>query len=173
MNLPPLHLRIVNKDSTIFNIKYYDVDSFNSLDSTKVKQVYGVCFYNDKVIIVHNGKKSTWGLVGGSMEKGETYEECLKREVLEESNMIVKVAQPIGYQEVVMGDKTIYQLRYVCEVKSAGNFVSDPAGTIDEIAMIDPKDYKNYFDWGEIGERIIKRAEEIKVKIDAESNYTH
>ncbi len=28
--------------------------------------------------------------------------------------------------------------------------------------MIDPKEYKKYFDWGEIGDRIINRAVELK-----------
>ena len=51
--------------------------------------------------------------------------------------------------------------RYVCTVRPYGKFVSDPAGGITEIKLIDPKDSKKYFDWGKIGERIINRATEL------------
>jgi hypothetical protein len=71
---------------------------------------------------------------------------------------------PIGYQEVQIDDKIIYQLRYACIVEPYGEFISDPAGSVTKIKLIDPKDYKQYFDWGKIGERIIERALEILKK---------
>jgi hypothetical protein len=69
---------------------------------------------------------------------------------------------PIGYQEVHFDEKIFNQLRYVCKVKPYGAFESDPDGSITQIKLIDPKDYKQYFDWGEIGDRIINRAIELK-----------
>jgi len=70
----------------------------------------------------------------------------------------------IGYQEVWRLDgSSNCQLRYVCNVEPIGKFESDPAeGGITEIKLIDPKDYKKYFDWGKGGERIMERAEELK-----------
>jgi len=147
--------------------EYSDTDSFDDLDKTKCTQVYAVCFCDGKMVIVHNGKKDTWGLVGGTIEKGETLEETLKREIQEESNMEVLLFLPVGHQKVIdtrNGD-VVYQLRYVCTAKPYGEFVSDPAGSISEIKLIDSKDYKQYFDWGEIGERIVRRAEELLVKL--------
>lgn len=32
------------------------------------------------------------------------------------------------------------------------------------VNFIDPKDYKKYFDWGKIGDRIMERAMEIYTK---------
>ena len=65
---------------------------------------------------------------------------------------------PIGYQEVVKPDGKIdYQLRS-CPI---GEFVKDPAGSVTEIKLIDLKEYKNYFNWGKIGDRIMERAMEI------------
>ncbi|MFH1161947.1 MAG: hypothetical protein V1696_01595 [Candidatus Jorgensenbacteria bacterium] len=50
-----------------------------------------------------------------------------------------------------------------------GEFVKDPAARpesgIEEIKLITPEKYKEYFDWGEIGERIICRAVEMKEKL--------
>lgn len=119
------------------------------------------------MVIVLGGEN--WGLVGGHIEKGETYEETLKREVLEESNMRVIRAVPIGVQEVTTSDnKVIFQIRYCAIVEPQGKFEKDPAGNVTEVKLINPKDYRKYFDWGEIGERIIKRAIIIKqAKLDS------
>lgn len=147
--------------------EYQDADSFDNLDYSKCRQVYGVCFYDDKIVVGYGwyaGQKQDWGLIGGTIEKGEKFEETLIREIQEESNMEVISYLPIGYQKAINtrdGDY-IYQLRYACKVKPRGPFVEDPAGVITEIKLIDPKDYKQYFDWGKIGDRIMARALEIK-----------
>ncbi len=49
-------------------------------------------------------------------------------------------------------------------MEPSGDFKEDPDGEITEIKLINPKDYKQYFDWGEIGDHLIKRALEIKEK---------
>ena len=54
--------------------------------------------------------------------------------------------------------KVVFQRRYCAIVEPIGKFEKDPAGSVTEIKLIDPKDYKRYFDWGEIGDRIINRA---------------
>lgn len=144
--------------------EYSDKDSFDDLDISKCTQAYGVCFYEDKIVIGYNGKKKTWGLVGGTIEKGETLEQTLVREIQEESNMEVLSCLPIGYQKVIdtRDNSFYYQLRYVCLVQPYGPFVSDPADSITEIKLINPMEYKEYFDWGSIGDRIVGRALELK-----------
>lgn len=154
--------RFDNPDGTTSIITYEDMDSFESLDFDKIKQVYAVCLFEEKMVIVFHGRRKEWTLVGGSIESGESLEDCLKREVREESNMKVLNFKPIGYQMVQTENETIYQLRYVCEVEPYGEFVEDPDGKITEIKLINPKDYKQYFDWGEIGDRIIHRALDFK-----------
>lgn len=151
-----------NSDGTVSVVTYEDADSFESLDLSKVTQVYAVCLsLKGEMVIVFHGKRKDWTLVGGSVELGESLEDCLKREIQEESNMKVLNFKPVGYQMVQTGDKVIYQLRYVCRVELYGEFIEDPVGKVTEIKLIDPKDYKQYFDWGEIGERIVERALEI------------
>jgi len=144
--------------------EYQDVDSFYNLDYSKCRQTYGVCFYGDKIVIGFGGKKKNWGLIGGTIEKSEKFEETLAREIQEESNMEVLISSPIGYQKVIdtRDSSYIYQLRYVCKVKPYGPFMKDPAGGVTEIKLIDPKDYKKYFDWGKIGDRVMSRALELK-----------
>ena len=146
-------------------VVYHDADSFDKVDPKKTTQAYGVCFYEDKIVIGFGGKKKNWGLVGGTIENGETFVDTLKREIIEESNMEVLELLPIGYQEVINGGNYKIQLRYVCLVKPLGPFVKDPGGSIAAIKLINPKDYKKYFNWGEVGERIMERALELKSKL--------
>ena len=159
--------KYIGRDGTEYIFEYNDADSFDHLEYSLCKQVYAVCFCGDKIVIVYEEPKEEWGLIGGTIEKGETFEETLKREIQEESNMEVLRFLPVGYQKVVSTkDKGfIYQLRYVCIARPYGPFISDPAGSVTRIRLIDPKDHKKYFNWGEIGERIISRALELKTHL--------
>jgi 8-oxo-dGTP pyrophosphatase MutT (NUDIX family) len=153
-------------DATV-TFEYHDADSFEDLDKRFCKQSYGICFCDGKLVIVFGffgGKEREWGFTGGRIEKGETFEETLKREVKEESNMEVLSFLPIGYQKVTKaGDKNFkYDLRYVCNVKPYGPFIADHAGgVITEVKLIDPADYKKYVNWGKIGDRLMERALEL------------
>jgi 8-oxo-dGTP pyrophosphatase MutT (NUDIX family) len=140
--------------------EYSDADTFHHLDLTKCTQTYAVCFCGEKIVIGFGGQKNAWGLIGGTIEQGETLEQTLRREIKEEANMKVLKYRPIGYQKVTdtRDGNFFYQLRYVCIVQPYGPFVADPDNGITEIKLIDPKEYKQYFDWGDIGERIIVRA---------------
>lgn len=147
-------------------LEYLDLDSFENIPYGECKQVYGVCFVDDKMVIVYGGDGNDvkgWGLVGGHIKKGETFVKTLSREVWEETNMEVIYCQPIGVQKVISSDgKVIYQLRYMALVKPIGKFKKDPAESVSKIKIINPGEYKKYIDWGEIGDRIIKRAIKLK-----------
>ncbi len=126
------------------------------------------------MVIGFGGEKKSWGLIGGSIEEGEALLETLSREIREESNMEVLKAIPIGYQQVtnMKTGESFYQLRYAAEVEPYGPFVIDEGDGmsekgITEIKLIDADDYRQYFDWGDIGERIIRRAIELKDKLNS------
>lgn len=156
--------KIISESEGIeYQVEYSDSDEFSVLPLIHCRQVYGVCFFGDKIIIARSMGKGTWGLPGGTIERDETIEQTLKREIAEETNTNVVEWLPIGYQKVIHPNGSfIYQLRCVCSVEKIGDFISDPAGHVSEIKLINPLDYKKYFDWGNIGERIIQRAIELK-----------
>lgn len=144
-------------------LEYSDCDDFSVLPKDRCTQTYGACFFDGKMIIGYGGTKHGWGLIGGTIEKGETFDQTFEREIREESNMKVLRKLPVGYQKVTdpRDGSVIYQLRYVALVEPYGPFVADPTGAITEIKPIDPKEAKKYFDWGAIGDRIIERALEL------------
>ncbi len=142
--------------------EYEDLEDFSCLPYEKCTQVVCFVFYKNKLLLVHDGKKKSWGPAGGGIEKPETFEDCARRELIEEANVEMLSFKPIGYQKASLPNKPKeYQLRVFCEVRPIGEFKKDPDGDITEIKYIDPKDYKQYFDWGEVGERIMERFEEL------------
>lgn len=157
----------VGKSGVKYIFEYEDADSFERLPKGICKQCWAVCFLGDQMVIAYAANKQTWGLVGGTIEKGESFEETLKREIKEESNMEVLRYLPLGYQKVTdtRDGKVIYQLRFVCTVQPYGDFLSDPAGIVTEIKLIDPKEYTRYFNWGKISDRIVERALDLKKKL--------
>jgi len=45
---------------------------------------------NGKYLLEHRSDSSRWAFIGGAVEKNESFEECLFREVLEETNLKVR-----------------------------------------------------------------------------------
>jgi len=135
---------------------YKDADSFEDLPLEKCMQVHSLCFYNGKIVIGFDGNKKHLVLIGGGREPGETLGQTLVREIKEESNMRVIKYWPVGSQYVVQEDT--YQIRYCCLVEPYGPFVFDPDGDITRIQMINPKEFSKYFDWGDIGDRLVERS---------------
>ena len=136
-------------------------DPMEGLEGKILQAVHGFCFYKDKLVVVYANDKGYWTFPGGDIEKGETYEQAVVREVHEESNMKVLHQQLIGYIDVYEKDRIIRQTRSFCIVEPYGEFVSDPDVDITEIKLVDPKDYGQYVKWGEIGDHIVKRATEM------------
>ena len=85
-----------------------------------VTQVYGLCF-NQHGEILLTFDQGSYGLPGGKPEDGETREESLIREVLEEVQCEIESLEYIGYQRVT-GDPDKFsgaahaQLRYACRI---------------------------------------------------------
>ncbi|MCR4334115.1 MAG: NUDIX hydrolase [Patescibacteria group bacterium] len=146
-----------NRSGQKLNIIYSEDDPLLDIKDKILQDVHAFCFYGDKMVLVKH-PKSGWIPPGGRIESGESIEEALIREVKEETNMRITHQKVIGFQDIYEPEKTIRQVRSFCTVEPYGDFASDPDGDITEIKLIDPKEYKKYFDWGEISDRIMKQA---------------
>ena len=159
-NTPSVQIKssLVNRSGQKLNLIYREDDPLNDLDGKIFQAVHAFCFCDGKLVIVYAAEKGYWTPPGGGIEPGETYEEAVIREVKEETNMKVLSQKFIGYQDIYEPDRIVRQTRSVCIVEPYGPFVSDPDGDVTEIKLIDPADYKKYFDCGKVGERIMERA---------------
>jgi 8-oxo-dGTP pyrophosphatase MutT (NUDIX family) len=148
---------LTNRLGKTIPIVHHDMDSLDELKGEKVKGVHAFCFYGNKLVVVYAEEKKSWGPPGGGVEPGETIEEAVVREVFEETNMRVLKQKPIAFLEAFEPERTL-QTRSVCIVEPIGEFVSDPDGDVTEIRLINPQDMKQYFHWGENGDRLLERA---------------
>ncbi len=143
-------------------IKYNDEDT-GSIESLPISAASAVCFYGNKVVLVHVPNRNSWEMPGGGREAGETVEECIIREIREETNMRVLELSPLGFDTFTNPEtkELIHHARFTAIVEPYGPFIADPDGEITEIKLIDPQDYKKYFDWGERSDQMFKKAAEI------------
>lgn len=51
--------------------------------------VYGLCVREDKILLIKTQVDDLWEVPGGGVEEGETHEEALKREYLEETGYLI------------------------------------------------------------------------------------
>ena len=71
----------------------FTIDKKNYIENGTVGRrpsVRGIIINNGKVAMMHSLKYNYYKLPGGGMEKGESYEETLVREVKEESGLVIK-----------------------------------------------------------------------------------
>ena len=148
------------RSGAIYDVEYYDVDSYDEIRDKGVIHIGAFCFYEGKLLIVHDKDRKTWTPIGGSIEPEETIEEALVREIKEEGNMKVLHHELIGYQQIHEPHRLTVQSRSFCIVEPYGPFTGDPDGDIDEIKLINPEEYKKYFDWGIIQEHVAERVKE-------------
>lgn len=160
---------MTNRSNETLKVVYSEADPLEGLEGVVLQAVHAFCFYGDRLIVVYADSKGYWTPPGGGIEVGESYQQATKREVMEETNMKVLKQQTIGYQDVYEKNKISRQTRSVCLVEPYGDFVSDPDGDVTAIKLIDTQDYKQYFDWKEIGERIMERAMEIRERWQSDS----
>lgn len=146
-----------SRTGEILKVEYSESDPMIGLEGKVLLAVRAFSFCGDKMVLVKQ-PITGWIPSGGGIEAGEKYEDAAVREVKEETNMKVLFQKLIGFQDVYQPGRIAREVRMFCIVEPYGDFVADPDGDITEIKLIDPKDYKQYFDWGKVGERIMEQA---------------
>ena len=99
----------------------------------------GLIVQDGKVLLIRRGKepyKDHWSLPGGGIERGERIRDTVKREVLEETGLEVKVGLVAGYrEEIVSPDEHYLVLAFHCTVTGGSLSAGDDAA---ECRFIDP-----------------------------------
>lgn len=133
-------------------------------------QVYGVCFNDEGKILIQRRGKRPWCLAGGTVEAGESAEDTLRRELIEEADVSLKNPILLGGQRVsVDGYDTSYQLRYYCEVNEILPQTPDPdTNIINERKFVSPSEINEYLRWGATGEAIFTQATSLREKIHSD-----
>lgn len=142
---------------------YTDIDHVDELEGRICMGVRAYCFHKDKLVVTYSERKDMWEPAGGNVEVGELVTDAMIREVQEETNMNVVRHACIGYEDIYAEEGIVTLMRFVCIGEPIGEFVQDPdEGEITKIEAINPEDYKQYFDWLDIGDHMMARAMKIK-----------
>ena len=101
---------------------------------------------NGKILLLQRSPDSgfdpgLWELPGGKIEYGENLTEALKREVMEEAGLLIRVGQPVKTWHFIKEPFWVTSISFSCDYIS-GNVTLSPEHAA--YIWIDPKEYKNY-----------------------------
>ena len=138
---------------------------------TPFKQIYGIVFNDSDEVLVISEEPGKWQIPGGTPEQGETPEQTMTREFLEEADVTLKKIKFIGAQKIEFLDQDnpnkeegslFYQLRFIADIDKILPQTPDPdGGDIHPRKFVDFKELTEYIKWGDIGEALFKRAWEV------------
>lgn len=82
-------------------------------------RVAGILIEDDKVLLIEHTKndRSYWLLPGGGVDWGESIEEAVKREFLEETNLAVEIENFLFISETLAPDETKHVINLYFRVK--------------------------------------------------------
>ncbi|MBP8590953.1 NUDIX domain-containing protein [Candidatus Shapirobacteria bacterium] len=113
------------------------------------------------MLITRTSEKDQWQIPGGRPEKGETREQTLERELLEEADAKVKNIKIIGAQKVEIINspvKTHYRGRCACAIEKILPQTAGPAeNRIWERRLVPARQVTRYVKWG-VGKAIFNDA---------------
>ena len=149
-----------NYDSQNIVADWYTVPDKSQIPDLPWQQVYTIGNLDGQVpLITSLTCEKEFNLPGGRTELGETIEQTIAREMIEECNMRVIEWQPLGYQHLTEPDgKQIFQFRVYAKLEKIGKFVNDPGGGVIKNTMVDLSQVNSLIKYGEIGERMVKLA---------------
>ncbi|KKT48248.1 MAG: MutT/nudix family protein [Candidatus Collierbacteria bacterium GW2011_GWC2_44_18] len=168
MNTSNLISNTLEFEGTKIKFTWYPGDDISKYEP--FTQIYGVVFDQNGNMLIQRREGCDWCLAGGTVESGETAEETLRRELIEEADVTVKNPILLGGQRVQFpgghnpnpskrGDDDFYQLRYYCEVDEVLPQTPDPDhDVINERLFVPQTEINKYLGWGITGQAIFDQA---------------
>ena len=99
--------------------------------------VSAAIFRNGEVLVVRRAgapAKGLWTLPGGRVEVGETLVEAVRREVIEETTLVVDVIGLAGYREIILPKAVGSRGRHFVILPFAARWISGTAVLNDELS---------------------------------------
>jgi len=130
-------------------------------DLSQVDQIQAVCFLDSNRIVFYKNIEGYLGNPGGTVEKGESIEETIIRELIEEAQLKLIDWKTIGFEEVFYPNKLESEkkscfLRIVAKVELIDKPINDPDGKAIDRVVVKVDQAAKKLNWGEKGEKLIE-----------------
>jgi 8-oxo-dGTP diphosphatase len=104
--------------------------------------IHGVIADGGQILVLRRAPRMAyrpghWDLPGGHLSPNETIEECLHREIAEETGLEVQIDRLIGLNQAA--DGPYVQVIYACRSKDARRTIRLHAGEHDDARWIEPQ----------------------------------
>ena len=126
-------------------------------------RVAGILIENNKILLIEHSKneKSYWLLPGGGVDWGESTEDALKREFLEETNLEIKVGEFLFMSETLSPDKVKHVINLYFMVKKVSGSLKlgedKILSNLDFFTLDEVNKMKIYPNINDILEKIMKK----------------
>lgn len=145
MALPDQHVHSMGRD---FHVVWKPLPFKPALE--ECTQAYGICFTEEGKIVLATGEPEYWNLLGGTTESGETLEQTLARETMEEAGVELIDCEYIGCQLVEdpqnpEGKTLYYQTRFWGLVRL---HEWTPNFETHRRRLVDPDEFLSVLEWG-------------------------
>jgi ADP-ribose pyrophosphatase YjhB (NUDIX family) len=157
-----LYKEVMDWKGKSHKLELFEVDGREDMkDLGTITQCQAVAFIDPEKIVLYKHKDGYYGLPGGTIEEGESYERALRRELLEESACEVLDYGLLGYVKdtEINGEKIKYQLRFWVRAKLLDQPVQDPDGKALSRKVTEISKANRILGWGKRGEALLDLAQ--------------
>ena len=121
------------------NYKITNIADINPAPDTLIATTLAYVFRDDELLLSLHPQRG-WGLPGGHRELGETIEQTIIREVLEETQVVIKEPRTIGYISTEMIGQKPDNYHYPYPIRYAQVFVAESGKVLPFMAVADAID---------------------------------
>lgn len=142
-------------------VDWYDISDKAAIPSLAWQQVYVIGNLDGLVPLVTNARSpKPYNLPGGTVETGETLEQTMARELVEECNMRVMSWEPLGYQLLTEPDGSqVAQFRAYALLEKIGEFTHDAGGAVIANTLVPIAQLEDHIQYGTVGTRMMELAQ--------------
>lgn len=146
----------------MYHVEFFVTDNTKIIEKlSPIKQIQAVPFVGDKKILIYKNIGGWNGFPGGTVEEGETLEETLRREVMEESASDILEWGYFGFNKYWALDepnKFLYQVRAWADVNPLDQSIDDPCKRAFDRMIVPIEKAAEVLGWGNRGELQIDYA---------------
>ncbi len=150
------------------------VGDLEKFSSSVINNVSGVCFTRDgDVLVIRSVDEKAWVVPGGTPERGESFEDTLRRDLEEEASVRIGICLPIGVKEFFFRNNPtkersdhFFQLVFVALIDEVLDPSPDPdLGSVRTRKFVHPDEFTDLVKWGVVSEGMILSARDALKKL--------